>query len=144
MKNLSRAHAASEHARASSPSHRSRPDVRAGGAEQARVRNDGDTTASKTVDELGAAIRGEISRCARRAVEQAELLESIGEQSFELVSEIHGNADAEALRRRSHGIRGLVVHSLVVLAELQRVAGRLDALAAMRAAERANDDDAPM
>ncbi|MCW5831347.1 MAG: hypothetical protein KIS78_02685 [Labilithrix sp.] len=95
--------------------------------------------ASNAVLELAAAIRREVSRCAKHAVDQAELLESIGEQSFALVSEIHGSADAEALRRRSHGIRGLVVHTLVVLAEFQRVAGRLDALAAMRAAERAND-----
>lgn len=62
------------------------------------------------------------------------------------VSEIYSNSDAGALRRRSHLIRGLVVHSHVVLAELQRVAGRLDALAVMRVAERANDppdDDEP-
>jgi transglutaminase-like putative cysteine protease len=138
MKNLSRASAASERARTSSTSRRSRPGARVSETEQARTLIDSDTRAARTVHELAAALRGEITRCARRAVEQAELLESIGAQSFELVSEINADADTEALTRRSHGIRGLVVHSLVVLAELQRAAGRLDALAALRAAERAN------
>ena len=95
--------------------------------------------AAETAAELSDALCEEISRCASRTVEQAELLESIGEQSFELVNEISSNADPQTLMRCSHGIRGLVMHSLIVLAELQRVAGRLDALATMRAAERAND-----
>ncbi|MBX3260111.1 MAG: hypothetical protein KF782_10500 [Labilithrix sp.] len=97
-------------------------------------------TPAHTIRELCDAIRGEISRCAQHAAEQAELLESIGEQSFDTVGEIYSDSDSDALMRRSHRIRGLVVHGLVVLAELQSVVGRLDALAAMRAAERANDE----
>ncbi len=90
--------------------------------------------------EVAAAISGEIARCSLRALEQAELLESVGVQSFEIGGEIFRDATAQELNRRSHALRGLVLHALGVLAELQHVSGRLDALAALRAAEEAEDD----
>jgi hypothetical protein len=91
--------------------------------------------------ELVDALSGEIARCAARATEQARLLESIGAQSFGLVCEIYRDNDSDTLTRHSHNIRGLVVHGLTILAELQCVAGRLGALAALRAAEQAANVD---
>ena len=69
-------------------------------------------------DERADALRREIKRCAARATEQALLLESIGAQSFDL-TEVWTDDDEDQLTRRSHDIRGLVVHALCVLAELQ-------------------------
>ena len=63
------------------------------------------------------------------------VLESIGAQSFNVTSEIFRDARPAELLRLSHRMRGVVVHALGVLAELQCVAGRLDALAALRAVE---------
>jgi hypothetical protein len=63
------------------------------------------------------------------------LLESIATQSFALTGEIFRGARSAELLHLSHRMRGLVVHALGVLAELQCVAGRLDALAALRGVE---------
>src|SRR5688572_17303728 len=94
----------------------------------------------KPVDERADAVSHEIGRCAARGTEQSVLLESISAQSFTLTGEIFRDADADELTYRSHSIRGLVVNALGVLAELQYVAGRLAALAALRAAERAEEE----
>ncbi|MBX3218962.1 MAG: hypothetical protein KF795_00505 [Labilithrix sp.] len=134
MNNLSRARAASERS-----SIRSRG-ARTGTSEQPQPGNADDATPSKFAIEISDAIRAHITRCSERATEQAELLETIGEQSFEMVGEIHGGLSDDALRYHAHRMRGLVVHTLGVVAELQRVVGQLDALASMRAAERANDE----
>jgi hypothetical protein len=83
-------------------------------------------------DELTDAVSGEIARCAARAAEQAQLLESIGSQTFAVTDEIFRTAHPSTLLQRSHAIRGLVAHALAVLTELQCVAGRLDALATIR------------
>jgi hypothetical protein len=63
------------------------------------------------------------------------VLESIGVQSFDITRDIFRNARSPELLLLSHRIRGLVAHALGVLAELQCIAGRLDALAALRAAD---------
>lgn len=97
--------------------------------------------ASARVDEVGDALRAEIGRCGTRAVEQALLLDSVGAQAYQLTCEIYPDVVAGELRRRSHAIRGLVAHAHGVLAELQCVAGRLDALAVLRAAERATESE---
>jgi hypothetical protein len=87
------------------------------------------------IDEVAGALSAEIARCAACATERALLLESISTQSFNMSTEIFQDARSDKLRQLSHRIRGLVAHALGVLAELQCVAGRLDALAALRAAE---------
>ena len=87
------------------------------------------------IDEIADALSGEIARCAARATEHAMLLESIGAQSFDMTGQIFRDARSTELLLLSHRIRGLVGHAFGVLAELQCIAGRLDALAALRAAE---------
>lgn len=88
-------------------------------------------------DELTASLGGEIRRCAMRAAEQAEVLESIGAHSFDLTCDIFPDCTAMDLSRRAHAIRGLVAHALGVIADLRGVAGALEALAALRLAESA-------
>jgi len=72
------------------------------------------------------------------------LLESIGSQTFAVTDEIFRASGAGSLLQRSHAIRGLVAHALAVLTELQCVAGRLDALAAIRRVASISDDAASM
>jgi hypothetical protein len=88
-----------------------------------------------SVDEVSSVLRGEIGRCSARTAEQAALLESIAAQTFDLALDNLREASAEELERRSHVIQGIVVHALGVVAELQRVVGKLSALAVLRAAE---------
>jgi hypothetical protein len=85
-------------------------------------------------DEVADTLSGEIARCAARATEYAILLESVGVQTFDATGEIFRDARSAELLQVSHRIRGLVGQALGVLAELQCIAGRLDALAALRAA----------
>jgi hypothetical protein len=87
------------------------------------------------IDEVADTLSGEIGRCAARATESAIVLESIGVQSFDITRDIFRDAGPAELLLLSHRIRGLVSHALSVLADLQCTAGRLDALAALRAAE---------
>ena len=86
-------------------------------------------------DEVAATLHSEITRCATRATEHAMLLESIAAHSFTLTGEIFPDSRAPDLLQLSHRIRGIVLQGLGVLAELQCVAGRLDALASLRAAD---------
>jgi hypothetical protein len=104
----------------------------------------GSPVAPSAIDEVADTLGGEVARCAARATEHAMVLESIGVQSFDITRDIFRNARSPELLLLSHRIRGLVVHALSVLAELQCIAGRLDALAALRAADPAlepKDDD---
>jgi hypothetical protein len=61
------------------------------------------------------------------------LLEGVGVQSLEATAEISRGASSAELRQLSYKFRGLVMQALGVLADLQCIAGRLDALAALRA-----------
>lgn len=87
------------------------------------------------VDEVGAAISGEVGRCVARASHQASLLESIAAQAFDLTCETFRDDDSDRLLARSHYLKGVVVHALQVVAELQCAVGELGALAAVRAAD---------
>ena len=89
----------------------------------------------RAIDEMMDLLNGEVGRCATWATENAMLLESIATQSFALTGEIFRGARSAELLHLSHRMRGLVVHALGVLAELQCVAGRLDALAALKGVE---------
>jgi hypothetical protein len=92
-------------------------------------------------DEVGAALRGEIGRCALRAAEEAATLESVAERSFELSTSISRDAHATDLRRVSDAMRGVVLQALSTVAEIQRIAGRLSTCAALRAAEEAQEPE---
>jgi hypothetical protein len=85
-------------------------------------------------DEVSAAVSGHIGRCVARAVEHATMLESIGSQAFTAVGELTRSAPPDDLVQKAHALRGLVLHGLAVLAELQSVAGALAAVAAVRQA----------
>jgi hypothetical protein len=86
-------------------------------------------------DEVSGAVNGHIGRCVARAIEHAAVLENIGSQAFTAVGELAREAQAEELLQKAHALRGLVLHGLGVLAELQGVAGSLAALAAVRQAQ---------
>ena len=62
------------------------------------------------------------------------MLESIGSQAFTTVGELARSAPPDDLVQKAHALRGLVLHGLAVLAELQSVAGSLAAFAAVRQA----------
>lgn len=84
--------------------------------------------------DVACAIQAEVARCAARAAEHAAVLESIGAQAFDAAGILFSDAPATELLRRAHEVRGLVLHALGVLADLQSEAGRLQALAAIREA----------
>ena len=85
--------------------------------------------------EVCAIVSGQIARCATRGVEQATLLESIGSETFSLVGELDRHAPPTVLLQKASALRGLVLHGLGVLAELQSLAGSLAVFAAIRQAE---------
>lgn len=81
---------------------------------------------------MQARLTAETRRCVARATEQAVLLESIAEEAADAIGDTTATAPAADLASRAHRLRGAVLHALVVLAEFQLVAGRLDALASLR------------
>jgi hypothetical protein len=83
-------------------------------------------------DEVAGALRGEIRRAIGVASQQSVLLQSIAVQVTTLTDDILVDFSAEQLSQRAHEIRGVVIHGLCVLNELQHVNGRLEALAAIR------------
>jgi hypothetical protein len=103
----------------------------------------GASSPARALDEVADALRGEIVRCAAGATEQAILLESVGVQSLSVTAEIFSDVSAHELRQMSHRIRGLVVQGHGILAELQCVAGRLDAFASLKAVEPALEPNDP-
>jgi hypothetical protein len=84
--------------------------------------------------EVMARLDAETRRCVARANEQATLLESIAGDAVEAIGDIHADDPAQELAYRAHRLRGVVLNALVVLAEFQLVAGRLDALASIQQA----------
>lgn len=92
-------------------------------------------------DEVGGAVRGEIRRAAGVATQQATILQSIAIQITSLTEEILADFTAEQLNQRAHQIRGVVIHGLCVLNELQHVNGRLESLAAIRRSISSSDEE---
>lgn len=84
--------------------------------------------------EVGATLSAEARRCAARANEQAALLESIAGAAVDAIGDLREDDAAAELASRAHRLRGVVLNALVVLAEFQLVAGRLDAIARIQAA----------
>lgn len=93
------------------------------------------------VDEVRDALGGEIGRCALRSAEHAATLESIAERAFEIATAIAPDGHSAGLTRSSDAMRALVLQTIATIAELQLVAGRLAACAAMRAAEEAESGE---
>ena len=84
--------------------------------------------------DLLCAVQVEVARVSARAGEHAAILESIGIQAFEAAGTLAADASASDLVRRAHETRGIVLHALAVLADLQAEVGRMQTLAAMRQA----------
>jgi len=76
-----------------------------------------------------ATLVAETRRCVARANEQALLLESIAGAAVDAIGDLQVTDPSAQLAHRAHRLRGVVLNALVVLAEFQLVAGRLDALA---------------
>lgn len=89
-------------------------------------------TAPTIADEVASALRGEIRRAVGVAAQQSTILQSIAVQVTTLTEDILVDFTAEQLSQRAHEIRGVVIHGLSVLSELQHANGRLESLAAIR------------
>jgi hypothetical protein len=87
--------------------------------------------------DLLVAFDAEIAAAATRAGDHAEVLGAIGAQAFEVAGLLGHHSSASELLRNAHQLRGLMIHALAVLAELQ-----CDAELAVlrRAADDANQD----
>lgn len=83
-------------------------------------------------DEVAGAVRGEIRRAISVAGQQSTLLHSIAVQVTALTDDLIADSTADQLNQRAHELRGVVIHGLNVLNELQHVNGRLESLAAIR------------
>jgi hypothetical protein len=97
-----------------------------------RKRRENDASAADARDVLAAA-DGELSRCAGRLGDLGAALEQIGHEAVDATGDIGQSLAAHELQGRAHRIRGLVSQGLSVLGELQSEAGRLHALASLRA-----------
>lgn len=82
--------------------------------------------------ELLAAISAEARRSVAHASEQATRLETIASDAMDAVGGVHVDDPPEELSYRAHRLRGLVLNALVVLAELQLIAGKLDLIASLQ------------
>lgn len=83
-------------------------------------------------DEVAAAVRAEVRRTIGAATQRATLLRSIAAQVSALTTELLVDSAPEEHRQRAHELRGVVLHGLTVIAELQHINGRLETLAAIR------------
>jgi hypothetical protein len=82
--------------------------------------------------ELLATISAEATRAVTRANEQAARLENVASEAIETISDLHVDDTPEELLYRAHRLRGVVLNALIVIAEFQLVAGKLDTIAAIR------------
>jgi hypothetical protein len=83
--------------------------------------------------DVPATLIAEVSRCAARVGNLGAVLENIGGGAVEATCDIGRRFQSQDLERRAHRVRGVVMHGLSVLCELQCEAGRLHALAALQA-----------
>lgn len=63
------------------------------------------------------------------------MLETIAEQIARLTIDLSPHLDTPEVHRRSHMLRGAVTHVLTTVADIQMLAGKLDALAGIRTAD---------
>lgn len=82
-------------------------------------------------DELAATIRAELRRALGAATRRADLLGSIATQVSATTAEAFADAAPAAHRQRAHELRGVVLHALTVLLELEHINGRLETLAGL-------------
>lgn len=83
-------------------------------------------------DEVTAAVRAEFRRSISAATQRATLLRSIASQVSTLTTEILADSTPDQHRQSAHELRGVVLHGLTVLTELQHINGRLETLAAIQ------------
>lgn len=83
-------------------------------------------------DEVTAAVRAEVRRAIGAATQRATLLRSIASQVSALTTELLVDSTPEQHRQRAHELRGVVLHGLTVLTDLQHINGRLETLAAIQ------------
>lgn len=100
-----------------------------------RIKREAPARRIGAAEEMSAAVAGQLGRCLARAIDHAGVLENIGFEAFRTVGELTRDASPAELLRRSHALRGLVLHGFHVLAELQTTVGHFVALAAVRDAE---------
>jgi hypothetical protein len=81
-----------------------------------------------------ASFRVAVREAVSHAAEQGRVLEAIGRSLDEAICGVTSDADIDALVDASVLAQGAVVHAHAVLAELGACAGRLTALAGIRAA----------
>jgi hypothetical protein len=91
------------------------------------------------LDEILDAISLEISRCGARASEHATGIEGTGAVATQLTAEIYRDAASAELLQRVYGIQCAVARGLMLLVELHREAGQLEALARLRRTTELND-----
>lgn len=73
----------------------------------------------------------EVRRCVARASEHAVVLGSVARAATDTLGETFADLPGEELAAQAHRLRGLVLHGLALLADLQLEAGRLEGLAVM-------------
>lgn len=84
--------------------------------------------------EVEATLTGEIKRATERVLDLLTAAESVAATAGDVVGNIHGELEPKELLRCVHALRGLVHHGLLALVDVQREAGRLEALATVRQA----------
>lgn len=83
-------------------------------------------------NEVSDAVRGEIRRAAQRAVENLEAIEVLAALGLDATDGLFSDASSADLRRLAQQLRALSRHGARSLAEVERVTGILETLAAMR------------
>jgi hypothetical protein len=89
------------------------------------------------VQAVESALRSQVGLSVTRLSEQAFGLTHVGTNMLEALGDTPRHATANELLKRAHQLRGLVLHGVSALVQLQAEAGRLEALAAI--AERLED-----
>lgn len=91
--------------------------------------------ASSSPDERRAFVSAELRRVGVRITEHSVVLETIAEQIGGLTIDLSPHLETSEVHRRSHMLRGAVAHVLTTAADIQMLAGKLDALAGVRTAD---------
>lgn len=91
-------------------------------------------TSELLLRELLAALSAELGRAVARGNELSVRLENIAEDAVDSIADVQLDDAPAELAYRAHRLRGVVLNALLVLADFQLVAGKLEAIAALRQA----------
>ena len=78
---------------------------------------------------MESALQAQVGLSVTRLSEQAFGLTHVSTHVLEALGDTPRNATADELLKRAHTLRGLVLHGISALVQLQAEAGRLEALA---------------